>query len=72
MLSKHGGVAAIRSRISLWRGSRSIKITDAQPLLRPGGKMARLFIFTVILFLLVTVNGYASSPEAWAEHDRKL
>jgi hypothetical protein len=39
---------------------------------RRRGKTTRLFIFSVIILLLVNVSGYASSPEAWAEHDRKV
>jgi len=34
--------------------------------------MTKIFIFSVIILLLVTVSGYATSPEAWAEHDRKV
>jgi len=34
--------------------------------------MTKLFIFSIIILLLVNVSGYASSPEAWAEHDRKV
>ena len=34
--------------------------------------MTKLFIFSIIILLLVNVSGYASSPEAWTEHDRKV
>jgi len=34
--------------------------------------MTRIFIFFAIILLLVSTSGYASPPEAWSEHDRKV
>ena len=34
--------------------------------------MTKIFIFSIIILLLVTVSGYATSPEASPEHDRRV
>ena len=36
------------------------------------GQMTRIFIFCAIILMLVNTSGYASPPEAWSEHERKV